>query len=312
MIHTKSQEVNEERIGRRRARMMQRYYEQNQREQLLRQCHRLSSPMYIENINQLNSTLGQSTINADCINFQGDTLNINGILEVNGKLMIGHPIGPRRPLPFAMMKRSPRKLYHPKLHNAFLTESLQLPPYETPTYRMEGTVTISGKGTAINKQVIAPVNAFPKRNEMSVQLQKAIQDYFAGLQITATTEKDDLKLAPGITVGNKQGDYTFEQGVLLGPVGVDSVVFEYTGTSSVKKSGFELWDFDLEVEMLLKITMTRKNSFEPSKAIKNFATRSVESFIGEDAPSIGIEAPAVGDVILARFAILDYLAALAE
>jgi len=49
--------------------MMQCYYEQNQREQLLRNRHRLSSPMYTENINQLNSKLGQSTI--------------NGILEVH-------------------------------------------------------------------------------------------------------------------------------------------------------------------------------------------------------------------------------------
>jgi len=129
---------------------------------------------------------------------------------------------------------------------------------------------------------------------------------------SATTEKNDLKLAPSITIGNYQGDYTFKNGVSLIHATIYAAEFQYNTATSVQKSNFESWNFDLDVEMLLDIRMTRKDHFEASKAIKNFATRSVESFIGEDAPSIGIEAPAFGDAILARFAILDYLASAVE
>ena len=258
-------------------------------------------------VDQYQAQIQHQTIKAETYTHNFDTATFDGPVNIqsSGKIHFAGDIhiGPDTSALTSPSIRAARQagMLTPTVFGEYEFMAMKLPAYVTPGAEMRCTLAISGKYEAQNVNKVSPFALFPSKEEAHAELTKAIQDHFANLEITATSENGDFKVSPAITISNAQGDYQFFNGVEIEQVMYYYVVFQYNTESSVNKKLFEQWEFTLTFTMTLTVEIIR----EGGENSLNIMTRT---------PEFILAGWRTGGAFLARHVILRFvfLAAVAE
>ena len=140
--------------------------------------------------------------------------------------------------------------YFPKVSGKVFAEKVNLPPFVTPRFFVKSVLSLEGSIDAKGTEAV-PLTV--DRHGVSLDLQTAVGNYFSGASIINITNLDDLGVqTPAITVGYKNGDFSFSNGVSF-RARAPYVEVTYTTTSEVTHAHSQNWVFSSTMNLALQV-----------------------------------------------------------
>ena len=255
-------------------------------------------------VDQYQAQIQHQTIKAETYTHNFDTATFDGPVNIQSSGQIHFAgdihIGPDTTALTSPSIRAARQagMLTPTVFGEYEFMKMQLPAYVSGNSEMQGSIAISGKYEAQSDSTVSPFSLSPTKEEVHAEISKALQDYFANLEITATNENGDLHICPSLTISNAQGDYVFSNGVMVKSLGPYYAEFQYSTDTSVKKKPFEGWEFTFTLSMVLNLSVSQKGKLN----LPGSAARILNTAVTE-AP----EALAAGRAFLERHVIIRFV-----